>query len=240
MYFFISETSQTLSAYLQRNIESKGDRNVIYEDTSDFSEGEKGGQDIQASDPELDPVFLTELIEPWGEHETYEDKHQRITEKQKDCYFYLIKEFCPCVSPVWKGYLRKIRMRDTATFKNNLTPSDEAYTIWFIKHNFESEKINATRISEVGYKKFKEEEKEKKISKPHKAKVHLGSYNVILKNVIKNRKHELFNKFLQDVFFDKYLNFLKSRQLPAVQGTGSGGKDSDDDEPPVPKEYDTI
>jgi hypothetical protein len=55
-----------------------------------------------------------------------------VDENVKNCYFVFIMEFCSIVAPEWKSYLKLLKTRDDATFKNILTRSDEAYAFWLL------------------------------------------------------------------------------------------------------------
>jgi hypothetical protein len=76
------------------------------------------------------------------------------SEDVKTAYFELITTFCPCVSIHWKNYLAMLREKSNATFDKQLTISDECYTIWFIKFNYEEEKKATEFIKEHYLKEY--------------------------------------------------------------------------------------
>ena len=82
-----------------------------------------------------------------------------VPQDVKDAYFQLVVDFCSCVSPHWRDYIKILYSRDHATFNDQLTISDEAYTIWYIKFNYEIKKEEAEFIKKHGAQALKDKKK---------------------------------------------------------------------------------
>lgn len=63
---------------------------------------------------------------------TDKEGHLDMNQETEDCYFIFVFEFCPCTSNHWKNYLKVLVSCTEASFRQQLTTSDEAYTAWFI------------------------------------------------------------------------------------------------------------
>jgi hypothetical protein len=136
--------------------------------------------------------------------------HWEITEgdvidEVKEAYYLFIDEFCKCISYQWKVYLEKeCKDPDKATFKSNLTASDEALTWWLVKCKYADAKKDAERIQEVGKEIWKEENKKKRKEGKHDSKEKLPMYIDRYTAVTKCRTNDIAYKFWQDMFFNKF------------------------------------
>lgn len=103
-------------------------------------------------------MFSIEMLEKF--YDFKEDANFEVDDEVKKAYFVFIKDFCSCVSRYWRKYLEVIRVRDAATFVNNLTPSDECYALWYLKCNYEREEKIALYSKTHSKQEIKQFEKE--------------------------------------------------------------------------------
>ena len=142
----------------------------------------------------------------------FEDSNDfEVKTEVKEAYFVFIKEFVTLVSPHWKSHLKCIKNRDLAKFGEDLTPSDEVFTFWFLKYNYDKEKRNADIIKATSEKLFKEKQKEQVVRGRHKSLEYYSEYLDIHEDLVKHRKNTRAYEEWQNIFFDQHLSELKKK-----------------------------
>lgn len=140
-----------------------------------------------------------------------------VSEEVKNAYYVFIKDFCPMISSTWKKYLCKFcTSRDTATFLNQLTRSDEAYSYWLIQCLYKKAFTDYEIIKDQGLKKWNEERKKGKAGK-HDSNVKFDEYVKIFKKIDILRDNDKAYLFWMNIFFDKFFKDYK------VKGTNQNG-----------------
>lgn len=152
------------------------------------------------------------------------DPNFTVDDKVKEAYTIFIGDFCPCVSKHWKNYLSILRLRQSATFVNKLTPSDEIYTYWWLTLNYDDEKSNVEYIIEHGEEDFKIKNKEEKTRGKHQVLQYQEYYVEVYLKIEDHRDDAKAWDYWQAIYFDTYLSNphkedqLKNRQSGFPQG----------------------
>jgi hypothetical protein len=137
-----------------------------------------------------------------------------------------ISEFCRSVSYHWKSYLGKIRNRENATFKDNLSTSDEAFAMWVVFCKYDEAEGEAKEIKVHGIDRWKETRKKKRAG-PHDSREHINDYIKFYLQVQKNRADVKSDKYWQDMFFDDLFGDPNRENNSSVQehGNPNGGSE---------------
>ena len=126
-----------------------------------------------------------------------------VTENVKEAYFIFVKDFCVNVSTVWKKYLKGFcQTRDTATFVQKLTKSDEAYAYWLYSCLFEKCVPDATVVEQHGWEKWNQDRKKGKAGK-HDSVTKFDEYVLIYNKISALRENHDAYQFWQNIFFEK-------------------------------------
>jgi hypothetical protein len=156
-------------------------------------------------------INLFEKFYQFGESPTegIEVTDSYLSDDVKNAYFIFIKDFCPMVSSTWKKYLCKFcDNRGTATYFNQLTRSDEAYSYWLIQCLYSKAVADFEIIKTHGIKKWNDERKKGKAGK-HDSNVKFDEYVKIFKKIDALRNDSKAYSFWMDIFFDKFFDNYK-------------------------------
>lgn len=146
-------------------------------------------------------MFDKEILEQFWKDPGTEEIEQAV----KEAYYVFIQEFCTQISSPWKNYLKNIKNVDTAVFKGNLTISDEAYTKWFLKHQWKEEVANAEKYMELGAAEFDKWHKQNKRKGEQMAKKHELDYITTYRVVSSCRGDSNLARLWETIFFQQYL-----------------------------------
>ncbi len=139
-----------------------------------------------------------------------------VSNEVKTAYYKFIKDFCPMVSAHWKKYLYKeCAHRETATYLNQLTRSDEAFSFWLIQCLVPKVAADHKFITENGIKKWTEERKRGKGGK-HDSNVKFDEFLKIFNTIDMVRNNEKAYAFWMNIFFDQFFKEFKKRKLPVA------------------------
>ena len=155
-------------------------------------------------------MFDKDLLDEFYEFDDHEEFS--VKKEVKEAYFVFIREFVTLVSPHWKSHLKTIKNRDVAKFGEDLTPSDEVFTFWYLKYNYDKEKKNADIIKATSEKDFKEKEKKKVVRGRHQSKDYFSKYLDIHDDLVAHRKDTKAYEAWQKIFFDQHLSELKNKK----------------------------
>ena len=158
-------------------------------------------------------IDVSLLNEFWN----YDDSEAfEVRDEVKSAYYIFIKDFCPLVSAHWRIYLGKLcKNRDTASFVNQLTKSDEAFTYWLIKCLIKKVEADIKFINEHGIQKWNSVRKKGKGGK-HDSNVRFDEFIKIFQKVDTLRNNEQAYKFWMDIFFNQ---FFKDYKQPKANKT---------------------
>lgn len=159
-----------------------------------------------------------------------------VSEDVKAAYYIFINDFCGNVSSVWKKYLKGgfCEYRDTASFVQKLTRSDEAYAYWLILCLYEKCEADAQFIKENSWDKWNKSRKKGKAGK-HNSLIKFDSYVEIYNKISVLRENEKAYDYWQKVFFDKFFN--ESQQESVKMNDAEKRKDNNATIS-IPKDFD--
>lgn len=135
-----------------------------------------------------------------------------VSDEVKEAYYSFIKEFCPMVSSHWKTYISKnCKIRETATFLNQLTRSDEAFTFWLIQCLEPKAALDHQFIVANGMNSWKERKRGK--GGKHDSNVKFEEFIKIYNKIDIIRSNQMGYNFWMNIFFDKYFKIYgKSKE----------------------------
>ena len=148
-------------------------------------------------------------------YEFNDDPNFSVDEEVKQAYFIFIKDFVSCVSPFWKKYLKTIRVRDAATFVNQITPSDEGYAIWYLTLNYEREHQVAVYSKTHSKPEIRQFEKENPKGL-NQTLNHFDDYVNIFDKIEAHRVNANAFQYWQNIFFDQYLTSPTARSISRI------------------------
>ena len=149
----------------------------------------------------LDDFYKFEIKDSQNDDNVFE-----VSDKVKHAYYVFIKDFCPMVSTHWRKYLGKLcKSRETATFHNQLTRSDEAFAYWLMKCLKKKVETDNQFIKENGLKKWTEERKKGKGGK-HDSNVRFDEYVKVFQKIDQLRNNQKAYSFWMNMFFDKFFD----------------------------------
>ena len=150
-----------------------------------------------------------------------------VANEVKLAYYKFIKEFCPMVSTHWKKYLHgKCLLRETATYLNQLTRSDEAFSYWLILCLHPRVVADHKFITDHGLRKWTEDRKKGKAGK-HDSNVKFDEYIQIFQKVDLLRNNEKAYKFWMNLFFDQlFEEYNKSTLNQKEELLNNGNKEA--------------
>jgi hypothetical protein len=142
-----------------------------------------------------------------------------VSDEVKHAYFIFIKDFCPMVSSHWRKYINhKCLVRETATYLNQLTRSDEAFSYWLILCLEPRVASDFKLISENGMKKWNDDRKKGKGGK-HDSNVKFDEYIKIFNKIDMLRNNEKAYAFWMDIFFDQFFKeYQKKKNIQKEDG----------------------
>lgn len=136
-----------------------------------------------------------------------------ISDDIKSAYFTFIRDFCGNVSTVWKKYLKGYcEYRDTATFVQKLTRSDEAYAYWLVLCSYPKCVSDAEYIKKYSWDKWNQERKKGKAGK-HDSVIKFDDYVAVYNKITEVRENEKAYDFWQKIFFSQFFKACKQESV---------------------------
>ena len=135
----------------------------------------------------------------------YDDEIEdfQVADDVKEAYFVFINDFCKLTSYAWSDYLKDLGDQSgAASFHNQLTTSDEAFTFWCIEMKSKGAEEDAKVILEKGHTEWEQTRKKRKTGY-HESKVYYQQYVDCYYRVQQARLNERKYKFWQQIFFGK-------------------------------------
>ena len=170
------------------------------------------------------------------ENKDNDGKKYGIPDDVQEAYFSFIGEFCPCVSFHWKNYLKYLTDREKATFKNELTQSDETYVKWYLDNHWEDIEQDVEYIKEHSREEFNEMKSKRKKDGQHDTNKFWVKYCNMLEETKAFRKNNPAKYELwQNIFFDKY--FESKHPLLAAKRKKRSAASSGQHDPEVPQDF---
>jgi succinate dehydrogenase flavin-adding protein (antitoxin of CptAB toxin-antitoxin module) len=145
-------------------------------------------------------MFELEILDQFYEWKE-DDENFDVSDEVKQAYYIFIKDICTLVSSFFNHYLKSLEDRNSATFVNNLTRSDEAFTYWLIKCQYNRCKDEAAILEQKGVQAWEQERKKGKSGK-HDSIARFDDYCDIFFKVKDIRENPKAYGFWQDIFFD--------------------------------------
>jgi hypothetical protein len=137
-----------------------------------------------------------------------------ISDDVKSAYFIFIREFCSSVSSVWKIYLKRFcEYRDTASFVQKLTRSDEAFAYWLVSCLYPKCVTDAEFIKKNSWDKWNQQRKKGKAGK-HVSLIKFDDYVAIYNKISELRENNTAYDFWQNIFFSQFFNVCKQESVP--------------------------
>jgi len=144
-------------------------------------------------------MFSKGCLNKFRELENTDDP--QVDDELRKAWYIFIAEFCRSVSYHWKSYLTKINNRNDATFKGNLTMSDEAFAMWVVYCKYDEAKEEAEEIKKMGIDKWKNS-RNKKRAGPHDSKELIKHYIKYYDKLTEARSNKASDAYWQKMFFD--------------------------------------
>lgn len=150
-----------------------------------------------------------------------------IDEDVKNAWFVFINEFVRCVSYHWTHYLKDLEVGvENPSFRGIMTASDEAYTMWLLKHKYKDVYSEAMAIKSTSLEMWLKN-KPKRQPKSHDSKWKLDDFVDHHVSVKKKRANEQSNLLWEQLFFKRFL--IKLKESGATKGPDSASKRSVND-----------
>lgn len=142
-----------------------------------------------------------------------------VSDEVKHTYYIFIKDFCPMVSSHWKKYLSKLcKNRETASFVNQLTRSDEAFSYWLMVCLIKKVEADHKFINENGLKEWSEKRKKGKGGK-HDSNVRFDEFIKIFQKIDQLRNNERAYSFWMNIFFDQFFKDYQTKPIEMEDDT---------------------
>jgi hypothetical protein len=137
----------------------------------------------------------------------------RVTPDFKKAYFMYIDVFCKATSSHWRKYINnELIMREESQYTPNLTPSDEALTLWLLQEEIPKAKIDADRISEVGTEEWNKSRDKRKRGQ-HSTVAKQSDY-VSLYNKIRSVRNDIDGfEFWKNIYFNELFSARRFDEL---------------------------
>lgn len=134
-----------------------------------------------------------------------------VSEEVKIAYYIFIKDYCPMVSSHWKTYMyKRCKQRETATFLNQLTRSDEAFTFWLIQCLEPKAILDHKFILEHGMNSWK---RKRGRGGKHDSNVKFEEFIKTYNKIDMLRNNQKGYNFWMNIFFDQFFqNFGKKKE----------------------------
>lgn len=137
----------------------------------------------------------------------------RVTDEFKQAYFMYIDVFCKTTSSFWRKYINnELILRDDGHYTPNLTPSDEALTLWLLQEEIPKAKLDADLISTVGqeeWNKTREKRKRGQHNTVAKQSNYVGFYNKI--RLVRNDSDAF--EFWKNLYFNDLFSSRRNDEI---------------------------
>ncbi len=158
-------------------------------------------------------MFDVSLLNDFYTFEETSNEEFSVSEDVKKAYYIFIKDFCPIVSSYWRKYLCKLcQHRETATFAQQLTKSDEAFSFWLIRCLEPKVKSDTDFINTNGMSKWNEVRKRGKGGK-HDSNVKFDEYVNIFNKIDVLRSNQMAYAFWMNIFFDQFFKDYQKKKF---------------------------